>query len=362
MDESLLRVPLAIKEQKKLQKEILNGAFGKPGDLFLTTRDLAEARHISLVTAHHVLTGLVDSGYIELKGKKYILSYSGVEDKRKAKRQTIGVIMPRLDNEFYSSIADAAVSAALKEGYHIVFMSTLYDIEEEEKAVRELNDFKVSGIISCLPTRPEALSIYQNLSIPCVLLGHSLDKSKISSVQVNSFSISQKVAQYLIEEGYRSFIYVGTKNIPLESDIRYTAYKMELKQLGYLLCDEDIIRISTDGKDDDETHLFQIIREASQPLGVFCFHDLIAAKVYSICNKLGKKIPEDVGVIGFDNLSIAKSIYPSLTSVQYRIGTMAEMAVNLLLEKIRHGETAYDNYYIEPNLVIRDSAALSKTT
>ena len=64
--------------------------------------------------------------------------------------------------------------------------------------------------------------------------------------------------------------------------------------------------------------------------------------------------------MGFDDLSIATSLYPTLTTVQYRTETMAEMAVSLLIKKIKSSSAHYDNYYIEPNLVIRGSARLNK--
>lgn len=62
-----------------------------------------------------------------------------------------------------------------------------------------------------------------------MLLGHALEKSKCSSVQVNSFTISQKVAQHLVEQGYRDFLYLGSKSRSLESDIRFTGFQLQLK-------------------------------------------------------------------------------------------------------------------------------------
>ncbi len=190
------------------------------------------------------------------------------------------------------------------------------------------------------------------------MLGHSLDKSKISSVQVNSFSISQKVAQNLIEEGYKKFLYIGTEVLPLENDVRFTAFQMGLKQNGYLLSENDAFRIATDSKS-DHSALAKRLRDLKEPVGIFCYHDLLAAQIYRICRKIGKLIPQDVGIIGFDDLSIATALYPPLTTVQYRIATMADMAVNLLISKINSPKAPYDHYFIEPNLIIRKSASLS---
>lgn len=359
-DEFFSSLSLSAQEQTFLQEEILQGKYGRPGDLFLTTRALAESRHVSLVTAHSILNGLCASGYITLRGKHYYLSHGDILRDAEASAKVIGMLVPIYNNEFYSSLIDAVTSAASKRGYRVVLMSGTYSAEKEQTVLKSMLSMNVSGIINCIPTPAENMELYKNCAFPCVFLGHSLDGLKVSSIQVNSFAVSQKVAQYLIDEGYKKFIYIGTTNIPLESDVRFAAFRMRLNEEGFSLNEEDILRLSPDSKAEDAA-LAEKIESVSEPTGFFCYHDLLAVRVYNACGKAGLRIPEDAGIIGFDNLSVGSSMYPPLTSVQYRIGTMADMAVNLLLDKIKHAAAPYDNYYIEPNLVIRDSAALAKT-
>ncbi|MCR5166648.1 MAG: substrate-binding domain-containing protein [Oscillospiraceae bacterium] len=350
---------LPAQEQLLLQEEILSGAYGKPGELFLTTRTLSEQRHISVVTAHNVLNGLCEAGYLELKGKKYYLAYGSILEKKHCEALLIGLLIPQLNNEFYSSLSNAIVEEAGKRGYQTVLISTSYSPEEERKAIETLTRLKVAGIVSCVPIAKKNEYLYRDSNIPCVILCHEIDKSKISSVQVNSFSISKKVAQNLIEEGYRNFMYVGTEVLPLENDVRFTAFQMELKQHGFSLSDNDTFRLGTDTKKENPA-LIQRLSDQKEPIGIFCYHDLIAVQIYRICRKIDKRIPYDVGVIGFDDLSVATALYPPLTTVQYRITTISDMALNLLISKIKSPKAPYDHYYIEPNLVVRRSTLLSK--
>ena len=352
---------LSAQEQERLRNKILEGRFGKPGEAFLTTRALAEQCHVSLVTAHNILVGLCESGYIELRGKHYYLCHSELLREKNNRDRILGVLVPQINNEFYSSLADAVVAAAEKNGYMVMLMSTSYSSASEKRCIQTLLDYGVRGIISCVPTKPDNETLYRSCPLPCVMLGHSMDRCTFSSVQVNSFSISGKVAQYLIEEGYRSFIYIGTKNMPMEKDVRFAAFQMELRQNGFALSAEDVLFMSADAKSDEEA-LAELLRRHSGPVGVFCFHDLLAAEVYRVCGQQELRIPEDVGVVGFDDLSIATSLDPSLSTVQYRIATMADMALSQLLARIASPNSPYDNYYIEPNLIIRKSAALSERT
>lgn len=360
MGDSLLdNLSLAAKEQAVIQEEILNGNYGKPGDVFLTTRALAEQRHISLVTAHNVLSALTDAKYIELRGKRYFLSHEQLLHDRRVQNNVIGLILSQINNEFYSSISENIVKAAAKAGYRVIIMYAAYSSAEERVVVSSMARYKVAGIINCVHTPPENLKVYENSNIPCVMVGHSLDNSKISSVQVNSFSISGKVAQYLADEGYKRFLYIGTKILQPDEDERRAAFSIGLRQNGYQLRHDDVFRLGTSSKDNTSV-LEQRLKQIDEPVGIFCFHDLLAAQVYRICSSIGKKIPSDVGIVGFDDLSIATSLYPTLTTVQYRTETMAEMAVSLLIKKIKSSSAHYDNYYIEPNLVIRGSARLNK--
>lgn len=345
-------------EQYLIQEEILQGKFGHPGEVFMTTRALAELRQVSVVTAHNILTGLCAAGFLELRGKKYYLNHAKLMETHNSQTNIIGLMIPQLNNEFYSSLSDAVIETCRQKGYQVLVLSTSYSTAEEKRVLELMQHLNVAGIINCTPSPPESEVLYRNCPIPCIYLGHALENSKKTSVQVNSFSISQRVARHLIDEGYRKFLYIGTKNLPLESDIRFMAFQMELKANGFLLENRNTLRLSSDGRSDDG-RLLQLIKNQDEPVGIFCYHDLLAVQVYRICNLLNKRIPEDVGVVGFDDLSIATSLSPPLTTIQYRIASMADMTVNMLLASIRSSNEPYDNYYVEPNLVIRGSSILS---
>lgn len=357
-EELFANLSRSAQEQYLIQDEILQGKHGLPGEPFMTTRSLAEQRQVSIVTAHNILSGLCAANYIELRGKRYYLCHAEHIEQRKKQTNIIGMIVPHVNNEFYSSLSDAVIDTCRQKGYTVFVVTTSYIPAEERKVFELMEHMNVAGIINCVRFHPENEHLYNESTIPYISLGHSLDKFKKSSVQVNSFSISQKVARHLIEEGYRKFAYVGTKNLNLNNDIRFTAFQMELNANGFELESKNTVRISTEAHS-DESRIFQLLKRQTEPVGIFCYHDLLAVEIYRICELLSKRIPEDVGIVGFDDLSIATSLSPPLTTIQYRIASMADMTVNLLMTSIRSSNAPYDNYYVEPNLVIRNSSTLS---
>lgn len=347
------------KEQVEIERDIMNGVYGPSGSPFVTTKTLSEQRNISVVTAHKIMTNLAEEGYIELRGRKYFLTYHQLIDAISASKKLIGVVIPETNNEFFESLVRAIVILSLKEQYRVLLMDTEYSPENEKEIIHLLQSIGVAGIIDCGPVYDTNKDLYETLSIPLVFLSHPSDGLKISSVQVNSYHVSEKIAEHLIEEGYQNFLYIGTKNILLENDVRFNAFQMKLRSRGYVLSANSILRVSHTSKNDME-QLKNLLLSQSKPTGVYCYHDLIAARVYRICQKAGRKIPDDFGVVGFDDLSFSAILSPGLTTVRYRINTMADMALKLLLDKIKNPKAPYDHYYIEPNLIYRESTRLKK--
>lgn len=357
-EEVFANLSRSAQEQYLLQNEILQGKFGPPGNVFMTTRSLAEARQVSVVTAHNILNGLCSGGYLELRGKKYYLTHAQLIEDHNNRANVIGLMLPHLNNEFFSSLADAVVDLFRQKGYEVLVVAATYAPEEEKKTFQLFLHLPVAGIINCVPSSAENSHLYRGCPVPCVMLGHSQDNSRRSSVQVNNFTAAQKVARHLMEEGYRDFIYLGSRNRSLENDIRFTGFRMQLTQNGFDLDSASTLQVSSESRADDG-RIAQLLESRDHPVGVFCYHDLIAARLYRICKNLGKRIPQDVGIVGFDDLSVATTLTPPLTTVQYRIASMADITVKLMLDSIRDPNTPYDNYYVEPNLVIRGSSDLS---
>ena len=249
MDEKFFsNLSRSAQEQYLIQEEILQGKYGPPGSPFLTTNALADMRSISVVTAHNVLIGLREAGFIELRGKKYYLSHSKLTENFLNHTQVIGLLIPTINNDFFSSLSNAVIQLASQQGYRVLVMSTSYSASEERKAYELLLHLSVSGIISCVTTSQENLQMYKDHDLPCVFLAQSVNGLKRSSIQVNSFSISQKVAHHLIEQGYKKFFYIGTQNTPLSNDVRYTAFQMELNQRGFSLNKECVFQFTQNVK------------------------------------------------------------------------------------------------------------------
>lgn len=356
MEDSVIsRLPRSIQEQCLLEKEIIEGRFGEPGSPFVSTRELADMRGVSLVTAQRVLVGLREKGLVELNGKKYVLSHQPHVLKKEKFNKIIGLHLTNIANPFFCALADAVERSAAKKGYTVLIVGSSYKLEREKNAMDIFDNIKVAGVLSCPGINENSISIYTDYNIPHIFLGRESNIGNGQSVLVNNYPAARKVAEHFTSMGYKSFAYVGPKELIDTDDMRFTGFRDCLFKAGFELSDENNIRISVQDITGTAQIMSEFLAAQKEPIGIFCYHDLLAAEVMRACYKKGLVIPDQVGIVGFDNLPIASSLVPTLTTVGYRVEEMADMAVQLLVERISGGASKSINYYIEPSLIIRGS-------
>lgn len=342
------------KIQHLLQEEITQGKYGSPGSIFMTTRSLAAEKNISLVTAHNILNNLCESGYLKLVGKNYVLL-----PKSDQHTQSIVLVLPTLNNAFFGELAENISSELAQLGYRTLIINThYYDIQTTD-TLSFINSLPIIGIISCVPLSCKDLSLNNLINVPILFLNHKTPSSDISSSLFIEDNLSvQNIAQYLLAQGYKTFAYIGTTHLSLRNDIRGKTFIKTINKAGYTLQQESIFHISENDKS-NHMDIQQFLQMHTEPIGIFCYHDLIAAKLYDICHSIGKRIPQDVGIIGFDNLPIATLLTPSLTTVGYNIESLAFHAKQIFLNLLNTNNGNGKRFYIIPTLIERQSASLS---
>lgn len=356
MDNNMIaRLPRVLQEEELVSQAILKGEYGLDGSPFMSTRELASRCEISLVTAQRVMVALRERGLIELTGKKYFLSHG----KQLQKVKILGFHVPNIENQYFSSLVKSARRCATHRGYKLIVAESGYDASQEKEILDMFQELKVMGVLSCPGIVEKTGSLYRKYPLPIVFLGRKPDEFIGQSVLVNTYQATRKVAEHLINENYKSFAYIGLKEI-IREDSRLDGYRVGLEKERYSLTKDSIIRIGINEIAKSTKIISEFILNLPKPVGIFCFHDLLAVEVTRACHMLNLNIPHDVAIVGFDDLPIASSLIPTLTTVGCKIEEMASMAVRLLNNQIEGGEIKDINYYIEPTLIIRESSTTQK--
>lgn len=351
---------------ERLLTEIAGGAFGGSGERFLSVRKLSETYGVSLVTAQRVIKQLNDAGVITLFGKAYFITTGKIAptsslqnrfDSNRRTEQLIGIHIPKINNPFFSALLNEVTKAVYKRGFTPVILCSDQDPQRERNVLETFIAMGVTGVISCPNNGELLLNRYKNYPLPLVYLANRFFGEGRDFAMVDDSASARHVAHHLIDMEYRHYMYIGLENAR-KTDIRCKAFTDTLKDEGETVPDENIIYIPDNEDFTIPYSVSHLIQSSPKPLGIFCFHDMIAVQVILLCEKLGLHIPQDIGVVGFDDLPIAKQCRPKLTSIAYRFDKMAEAAADLLMHKIdaKPGGKIRPLDYVNHSLKIRDSS------
>ena len=345
---------------EELLDEIASGRHGSFGDVFMTTRDLAAYKSVSLKTAFSILNRLRERGVLEKSGKRYLLHNAvPVRTNASGKRLLIGLVVTSLDSPYFARLARYAEEFVHSIGGGLLIASSNYNFSMERERLEMFCQQGASGLLICPWANGEEEKFYRSLPLPCVLIGRQLKTMKADTVLVNNQLAAQKVAEHLASEGYREFAYIGQADSP--QDPRLSGFRFGLMECGASLPEKNILRINSGDAEALNAGMEQLLKNRTAPLGLFCYHDLFASAAVSACLRRGVKIPEEIGIAGFDDLPIAAELYPPLTSVRYPVKDMARIACETLFARINLGsrKEAGISRYLDSELIVRESTARS---
>jgi len=346
---------------RELLEEISTSGLGRPGEVFLTTRELAVRKGVSLKTAFRVMGHLRDEGVLMKSGRCHRIAALLPQAQVGGGRLLFGFLATCLESPYFAQLACHAEEFAHSVGASLIIASSNYDFGTECERLRMFCRQGVSGLMICpWASTPKEEAFYSTLSVPYVLLGRRLQGVECDAVLVNNQDAAQQVAAHMLAEGIDDFAYIGQSGSL--DDQRLLGFRMGLLKRGVVLPDGRIVRVDYQAPAACRQAVLDVLRtRGARPLGIFCYHDLFATRVINLCHEVGIVVPDEVAVAGFDDLPVASEIYPTLTTVSYPVKDMARLAFESLYTRIRFKAlTGGVCRYLDSRLVVRNSTLLHK--
>ncbi len=272
-------------------------------------------------------------------------------------RRIIGLVLPEIGNEYFGAMADAVVEAAEQQGFSVVLCSTMNHRGKQNAYVDLIASLGITGLFYVGNfARNKALEQVISTGIPVVVLDEEQQGvPKADTVLVDDYSGAFQAVSYLVSLGHRR-IALATGPDELHS--------VRERRRGYL---DAITRAGLDpaphadivGTFNDEfgaAVLTQIIAADERPTAVFAASDIIAIGLVVAARSLGVRIPEDLSVVGFDDIPAAEYLAPRLTTVRTPLEETARMALELLAERLEHPDGPARSALVSVALEVRDSA------
>jgi LacI family transcriptional regulator/LacI family repressor for deo operon, udp, cdd, tsx, nupC, and nupG len=330
----------------------------------VTIHDIARAAGVSKSTVSAVLN---DNPLISDATKRKVrrimerFNYTPNEIARSlASRQTktIGLIIKEIDNPYYGKMTKGIYNVAHGKKHGVILCNTELEPQKEVESVTILKSKKVDGlIISPLQERVDVSHIAQlkKEKYPFVLIG-GIQNLETNVVDIDNEKAAYEAVSYLIAAGHKRIAHLLGPVYSVHSRQRCTGYKKALRKHKLPLHDDLIIEAGRSLQDGYEAGM-RLLKRSKKFTAVFCYNDLLAIGFMRAARECRLKIPEDIAVIGFDDIELASFTVPPLTTVSVPMYQLGEESAKLLFEQIEHKERHLAKRVIlDAPLTVRETA------
>jgi len=269
--------------------------------------------------------------------------------------QTIALLLPDITNPFYAALVNGIQQTALSHGHTMLLCTTASDAEREEHYLRVLRAKQVDGaLVDGLVLPPDRIARFVEDGFPIVCLDRDIDSRSIPLVQVDNRLGGRIATEHLIDLGHTRIGHVtGAGELGI-SDERLAGYRDALTGAGlpvdFQLVEEG--RFTDDGGHDAARRLLE--REPGVT-AIFAANDLSALGVLNAVAEAGRRVPDDVSVVGFDDLHLSAYTAPPLTTIRQPAVEIATLATEILIGLTKGREVEEMRHLLEPELVVRAS-------
>ena len=325
----------------------------------ITIKDIAEKAGVSYATVSRALNGRPDVSEVTRSRVFELAEEMGYQPNAiarslvKRKSMIIALIVPDVSNPFFADITMAVNAAAEQAGYTTMVCNTGWDPVKEREKLRIMVEQRVDGII-LKPTafiRPGAL---EALNVPVVLFWHAMPDD-LSYIEVDHEAGSRMAVRHLIERGYKRIAYIGGQETSPSNQIRLLAYQQTLQESS-LTVDPRLISFGSFNMAGGYQRMSAMMSLPEPPDAVFCGNDIIAMGVLQYARENGVRVPEDFGIIGFDDISYASLPLINLSTVSQPRKKLGEQALQALVREIDlFPARTRQRILVEPELKVRST-------
>lgn len=318
-----------------------------------TIKDVAKKANVSVATVSRVIN---NTGYVNHETRKIVqdaieeLGYVPNELARslfRKKSNIIGLIVPHISTYFFAELIESIEDAVTQNGYKLMIFNSKDDMELEKKYLNVLNQYNIDGLI--LVANTKSTKEYLKLGIPILTIDHIIDKS-VPSITSDNVLGGELAARKLIESGCKSIIHFrGPSDLITVVDRARGFYQVVDEN------DIDCYSFDLDFKAPDINDMEMFIKKHPDVDGIFCSSDIIAFYAISVLKKLGYSIPNDVQVIGFDNIELSDVLIPKLTTIEQPIIEIGKESINLLKKLIKKEEISDLHHILPVSMIERET-------
>jgi LacI family transcriptional regulator len=329
----------------------------------VTMRDVAQEAGVSIKTVSRVVN---QQGELKDETRTRVLAAIDKLGYRPSKvaralvtsrTDTIGLLIGDIANPYFSEVARGVLDIAQECGYDVFLCNTDGKPLTEKRALYSLIDHNIDGAV-IFPTwkNKDWIPKFAQLSCPLVLVNSRTEPQPgVSLVRTNMMRGAKSAVQYLIDQGHQHIAMIVGEVNPMEKINRVCGYRETLEANG-LLFRQDWVILGDPVIEHGFAAAQELLSNFLEITAIFCYNDLLAMGAVQGCKALGLKIPRDIAILGFDNVSFSALVDPPLTTVHVDKYEIGRRSASLLLQMLKEPDQEFPVQYVDTELVVRESA------
>lgn len=327
--------------------------------------DVARQAGVSLMTVSRVINQKED---VSLETRQRVLKIIKDLDYRPSaiarslatqETRTIGLVIPDVSNPFFADITRGVEHLAYNQGYNVFLCNTEEDPQRELAVIRSLEEKRVDGLILCSSRIEEKLLGDLLARLPAAVLINrrlSLQEDNLyQSVILDDQRSGWLATQHLIQRGHRQIGFLAGPAASFSGQSRRKGYSAAMEAAGLSPQPGWIMHCQPSVEGGYQaTH--QLLTQHPELFALFCYNDLVAVGALQACAELKRRIPDDLVIVGHDDIPLAALVSPSLTTCRVQRDELGAQAVEALIERLRDCPDDCRQIVLQPELIIRQSA------
>lgn len=276
---------------------------------------------------------------------------------QRGRTHLIGVLIPRINCSFFPDLANHLEMLANKSGYHLILAYTNEQYDKTLNEIRLLLELRVDGLMIVPPLHTTRADIYvqlRNMGKPFVMIDRYLRNVACHAVTTDNMVGGWMATRHLISLGYRRIGHIRGPHRTTSSDELFAGYKKAMKEARAPI---DAGWISGEGFEEQDGYeaMRRLMDYHARPRSVFAVNDVVAVGAIRYCRERALRIPEDVALVGYSDISYMAFLNPPLTTVRENTGAMAKAAFDILCAAIHNRHQPVKRIRIMPELIVRAS-------
>ena len=334
----------------------------------VTMQDVAKAAGVSIKTVSNVVN---DYPFIRPDTRRRVLESIATlryqpnlsaRGLRSGRTGAVSLVIPDLRNAYFAELADAFMRAASQRGLSVVIEQSGADRDRELAILTGPRMRMVDGVLfSALGLRPDDSALLE-VATPLVLLGEQIMNGPTDHVTMENINGAKAATEHLLSLGRRRLLALGAHpdRVHGSAGLRLTGYREALGEAGVPYAAELVVEVWAWHRFDGAEAMRSVLAAGIEFDGIIAFNDSIALGAMRVLQEAGLRIPQDVAVIGFDDIDEAQYSMPTLSTIEPGREEIADVAIRLLLERISAGAEAGPPRQVKAHfrLIQRESTAI----